>query len=94
MRGSVSFALVLVASHSVSFSEIELELACIRILAIVPAHEKEVIFEVTQLKKHVQYEGPWRFIDVARCIATVLVEAGEILKDTSPYRLIKDVASF
>jgi hypothetical protein len=59
----------------------------------LPAHEKEIIFEVTQLEKHAAYEGPWRFIDVARFIAKVLRDAGESLEDALPYRLIRDVAS-
>ena len=42
----------------------------------LPAHRREIIFEVSELAKHNGFTGPWRFIDVARSITRVLVEAG------------------
>ena len=59
---------------------------------ILPVHERKILFEITQLEEHAAYEGPWRFIDVARFIVKVLLEAGEHVEDALPYRLIKDVA--
>jgi hypothetical protein len=59
----------------------------------LPVDQKKIIFEVTRSDRHTSYEGPWRFIDVARYIAKVLLDAGESLEDALPYRLIRDVAS-
>jgi hypothetical protein len=54
----------------------------------LPLHHKEVVFDVTNLEEHSAFEGPWRFIDVARFIAKVLLEAGESLEDTLRYSLV------
>jgi len=58
-----------------------------------PAHQKEIIFEVTRPEKHEQYNGPWRFIDVARFIARTLLVAGECIDEALPYRLIEDLTN-
>jgi hypothetical protein len=60
---------------------------------VLPAHQRKILFEVTQLEEHAGFEGPWRFIDVARSIVKALLVAGENIEDILPYRLIKDVAS-
>ena len=59
----------------------------------LPVDEKKIIFEVRELDNHTAYQGPWHFIDVARLIVKVLLEAGESLEDCLPYRFIRDVAS-
>lgn len=58
----------------------------------LPAHRREIIFEVSELAKHNGFTGPWRFIDVARSIARVLVEAGEDVNTALCYRLISDIS--
>jgi hypothetical protein len=59
----------------------------------LPAHERKIIFETSKPERHAAYEGPWRFADVARIIAGVLIEAEETLEDTLRYRLIRDVTT-
>jgi hypothetical protein len=58
-----------------------------------PAHDRNITFEMTKLAEHEGFTGPWRFIDVARSIATVLAEAGEDVNTALRYRLIRDISS-
>ena len=57
----------------------------------LPVHQKTIAFETSDLVKHAVYTGPWRFIDVARSIAQVLVDVGEDLNVVLRYRLIHDL---
>ena len=56
-------------------------------------HQKQIIFEVTRMANRNEYEGPWRFLDVARLIVKALVKNGESSDTVLPHRLIKDVGS-
>jgi hypothetical protein len=56
-----------------------------------PAHDRNITFEMTRLAEHEGFTGPWRFIDVARSIARVLVEAGEDINNVLRYRLIQNI---
>jgi hypothetical protein len=56
-----------------------------------PAHDRNITFEITKLAEHEGFTGPWRFIDVARSIAQVLVDAGEDVNAALRYRLIRDI---
>jgi hypothetical protein len=58
---------------------------------MLPVDEKKILFETTDLAKHAAYTGPWKFIDVARSIVRVLVQAGEDINITLRHRLIRDV---
>jgi hypothetical protein len=58
----------------------------------LPVDEKKITFETSDRVKHAAYTGPWRFIDVARSIAQVLVDAREDLGVALRYRLIHDLA--
>jgi len=55
----------------------------------LPAHERGILFEVTK-GEHEGFEGPLRFVDVARSIARTLREAGEDTDVLLRYRLIRD----
>jgi hypothetical protein len=57
----------------------------------LPLHNKELIFETTRSNEYASFR-PSRFIDVARYIAKVLVNAGESLEDALPYRVITGIA--
>jgi len=59
----------------------------------LPAHPREVMFEVTKLAEHEAFDGPFRFLDVARSIARVLTETDEDLDVALRYRLIRDISS-
>jgi hypothetical protein len=58
----------------------------------LPVDQKEVIFDITKLAEHSAFEGPWQFIDIARYISKILVDAGESLELMLPYRLISEIA--
>ena len=83
------------------FGELDLTACCFsdfnpvkRELSVtLPVDEKKITFETTDLAKHAAYTGPWRFIDVARSITRVLVDAHEDLNDALQYRLIQDLSA-
>jgi hypothetical protein len=58
-----------------------------------PAHAREIMFDTTKRDEHEAFEGPFRFLDVARSIARVLAEAGEDLHVALRYRLIRDISA-
>src|SRR5215467_7539422 len=43
----------------------------------LPVHDADVVFEVADFAKHRQFEGPWRFIDIAQVLAQYLSNSGE-----------------
>jgi hypothetical protein len=58
----------------------------------LPAHDKELRFAISDPEEHGRYTGPWRFIDVARRLASlVLGETGESVDAIFPHRLIRNV---
>jgi hypothetical protein len=59
----------------------------------LPVDEKEVLFEARQLAKRNSYDGPWRFIEVARRIAGLLSSAGESLEEALPHRFTRNVSA-
>jgi hypothetical protein len=59
----------------------------------LPAHQREIMFEVTKLAQQEAFDGPLRFLDVARSFARVLAEAGDDLDVALCYRLIRDIST-
>jgi hypothetical protein len=59
----------------------------------LPAHTREIIFEFTSREKQDGFEGPWRFIDIAKIILNILRAAGEKIEPILPYRLIDDLGA-
>lgn len=59
----------------------------------LPAHQRDMLFEVTKLAEQEAFEGPFRFLDVARSITRVLADAGEDLEVALRYRLIRDISA-
>jgi hypothetical protein len=51
-----------------------------------------IFFEVTKLERQAAYQGPLRFVDVARSIAKILSDRGEKIMEILRYRLIEDLA--
>jgi len=54
----------------------------------LPVREEKIIFEFTSREKQAAFEGPWRFIDIARIILNILREEGENTDKVLPHRLI------
>jgi hypothetical protein len=59
----------------------------------LPAHTREIIFEFTSREKQAGFEGPWRFIDIAKIILNILRAAGEKIEQILPYRLIDNLGA-
>lgn len=57
----------------------------------LPAHERGILFDVTKQEERKAFDGPFRFLDVARCIARTLREAGEDTDVALRYRLVRDI---
>lgn len=57
----------------------------------LPAHERGILFEVTNQEKREAFEGPLRFLDVARSIVRTLRESGEDTDVILRYRLMRDI---
>jgi hypothetical protein len=56
-----------------------------------PIHTRKLMFEDSKWAQVEAFEGPFRFLEMARSIARVLAEAGEDLDDALRYRLISDI---
>ena len=59
----------------------------------LPAHTREIIFDFTSREKLDGFEGPWRFIDIAKIILNILRAAGEEIEQILPYRLIDNLGA-
>jgi len=59
----------------------------------LPVHDADVVFEVADFAKHRQFEGPWRFIDIAQMLAQYLSNSGEDIDSVLSYRVIKNITS-
>jgi len=57
----------------------------------LPAHSREIIFELTNQARPQAFEGPYRFLDVARVVKNTLAELGEDLDAALPHRLIANL---
>ena len=59
----------------------------------LPGHPRNIIFEFTSREKQAEFEGPWRFIDIAKIILNILRAAGEKIEQILPYRLIDNLGA-
>jgi hypothetical protein len=58
----------------------------------LPVHDKELLFAISDPEQHGRYTGPWRFVDVARAVAALLLqETGESVNAILPNRLIRNI---
>jgi|HubBroStandDraft_5_1064220.scaffolds.fasta_scaffold95437_2 hypothetical protein len=62
------------------------------LLVTYPVRKEKIIFDFTNREKQAEYEGPWRFIDIAKLIEELLHEAGVNVKSALSYRMIEKLA--
>jgi len=56
-----------------------------------PVHKRQIVFQTMNEDQRNKYEGPFRFVDVARYVANILRNYGEDLAHTLPHRLLTNI---